>query len=292
MTSKKVLVLGAGGMLGHMMVRVLSNGHDVAGTTRGSQDAANPLARFLRAEKWIPQVDVRDDETLSGILRDVCPDVVINCIGLVKQKMDNSTYIDSIEINSLLPHRLASMCSSNGSKLIQMSTDCVFTCDPGVKTMHMTPNATDLYGRTKLLGEVDYEGSLTIRSSIVGKQLIGSEGLFEWVIAQNNGVINGYRNALYTGVTTMAMAKIVDHLISTQSDLTGIWQIASRPISKYDLVDQLINVLGLNIELREDVSFICDRRLDGSSFTAATGIEIPTWSKMLSEFAADQVHYG
>jgi len=290
MTSQKVLVLGAGGMLGHMMVRVLSNGHDVIGTTRGSQDAANPLARFLRAKKWIPLVDVRDDETLSEIIGDVCPDVVINCVGLVKQKMDNSTYIDSIEINSLLPHRLASMCSSNGSKLIQMSTDCVFRCDPGVKTMHMTPNATDLYGRTKILGEVDYEGSLTIRSSIVGKQLVGSEGLFEWVIAQNNGVINGYRNALYTGVTTMAMAKIVGHLISTQSELTGIWQIASRPISKYDLVKQLINVLGLNIELREDVSFICDRRLDGSSFTAAT--DIPTWDQMLSEFAADQVHYG
>lgn len=279
-------------MLGHMMVRILSSGHEVTGTTREVQSASSPLARFLPLERWIPAVDVRDDDSLWGVLRKNSPDIVINCVGLVKQKMDNNTYKDSIEINALLPHRLASMCSSTGSRLIQISTDCVFTCDPGIKTTDMTPNATDLYGRTKLLGEVDYGGSLTIRSSIVGKQLNGSEGLFEWVIAQNHGVIHGYRNALYSGVTTMTLAKIVDQLLSTSSDLSGIWQIASNPISKYELVEQLTNVMGLDIELREDVSFVCDRRLDGSRFTTATGIDVPTWSQMLSEFAADQVHYG
>ena len=132
---------------------------------------------------------------------------------------------------------------------------------------------------------------MTIRSSIVGKQLTGSEGLFEWVISQNNGVINGYRNALYSGLTTKTMAKIINDIISTNEELSGVWQVASQEISKYELVKQLIKVLALNIELNEDYSFYCDRRLDGSKFTNITGISVPSWDAMLSEFASDQIHY-
>ena len=291
MSSKRVLILGAGGMLGHMAVRVLSNGHEVFGTTRASKNQNDPLARFLRDDAWVPEIDVRDNDALSALLHNLKPEVVVNCVGLVKQKMDSRTFIDSIEINSLLPHRLATICSEADSKLIQMSTDCVFTCDPGVKTTEMIPNATDLYGRTKHLGEVDYDRALTIRSSIVGKQLTGSEGLFEWVISQNNGVINGYRNALYSGVTTMTMAKIINEVITTNEELSGVWQVASQEISKYELVKQLIETLILNIGLNEDHSFYCDRRLDGTKFTNVTGILVPSWEAMLSEFASDQIHY-
>ena len=291
MSSQRVLILGAGGMLGHMAVRVLSNHHEVFGTTRVSKNGNNPLAKFLTADAWCSEIDVRDNDALSSLMNKLKPEVVVNCVGLVKQKMDSRTFIDSIEINSLLPHRLANICSEFDSKLIQMSTDCVFTCDPGVKTQEMIPNATDLYGRTKHLGEVDYDRALTIRSSIVGKQLYGSEGLFEWVISQNNGVINGYRNALYSGVTTMTMAKIINEVISTNDQLSGVWQIASQEISKYELVKQLIKVLDLNIELKEDKLFCCDRRLDGSKFTNVTGITVPSWDAMLSEFSSDQIHY-
>ena len=291
MTKNRVLVLGAGGMLGHMAVRVLSENCEVFGTTRAEKQDSRALSKFLPTDKWISGVDVRHANVMEALLTDVQPNFVLNCVGLVKQKMSATSFIESIEINALLPHRLSKACEKNNSKLIQVSTDCVFTCDEGVKKLEQEPNATDLYGRTKFLGEVPYGAALTLRTSIVGRQLSGEESLFEWILSQNGGVINGYSKALYTGLTTMALARVIAKIIAQCSDLAGIWQVASPEISKYELVRKLIKELELNIELREDTSFQCDRRLDGTTFEKATGIVVPSWDTMLKEFALDQAAY-
>lgn len=291
MTKNRVLVLGAGGMLGHMAIRVLSESCEVYGTTRAGKQDSGALSKFLPTERWISGVDVRHNNVMEELLAEVQPHFVLNCVGLVKQKMSATTFIESIEINALLPHQLAKACEKTNTKLIQVSTDCVYTCEEGIKKLDHEPNATDLYGRTKFLGEVPYGSSLTLRTSIVGRQLSGAESLFEWVLSQNGGVINGYRNALYTGLTTMALSRVIAKVIAQHSDLTGVWQVASPEISKYELVRELIEKLKLNIDLREDTVFECDRRLDGTAFEKETGIVVPSWDLMLQEFALDQAAY-
>jgi len=291
MTKNRVLVLGAGGMLGHMAVRVLSESCEVFGSTRAKMQDSGALSKFLPGDRWVSGVDVLHNDVLETLLAEVQPHFVVNCVGLVKQKMSATTFIDSIEINALLPHRLSKACEKTNSKLIQVSTDCVFTCDQGIKELEHEPNATDLYGRTKFLGEIPYGSALTLRTSIVGRQLSGAESLFEWILSQNGGIINGYRKALYTGLTTMALSRVIAKVIAQHSDLTGVWQVASPEISKYELVRELIEKLKLNIELREDSIFECDRRLDGTAFERETGIVVPSWNEMLQEFALDQAAY-
>ena len=288
---KTVLILGAGGMLGHMAVRVLGQRFQVFGTTRGSSSSVPMLGKFLRQDSWITGINVLNHEEVERVLDLIKPDVVINCVGLVKQKMDYSSYIESIEINSLLPHKLFLLCQKYDSKLIQISTDCVFTCDSGVKGQADHPNAVDLYGRTKLMGEVDYGSALTLRTSIVGRQLSGQESFIEWVLSQSGKVANGYVNALYTGVTTYALSNVISEILSNHFSLSGLWQVASEPISKYELMTKLNDQLSLDIDIREDVDFQCDRRLDGSLFNLETQIGIPTWDEMVAQFSSDQVNY-
>jgi dTDP-4-dehydrorhamnose reductase len=288
---KKVLILGAGGMLGHMAIRVLGENFEVFGTTRGNVSSVPLLGKFLSEESWIPGVNVLNDQELDRVLDLIKPDVVINCVGLVKQKMDNSSYIESIEINALLPHKLFLLCQKYNSKLIQISTDCVFTCDPGMKSQADLPNAADLYGRTKFLGEVDYGTALTIRTSIVGRQISGQESFFEWVLSQSGKVANGYANALYTGLTTFALSKAISQILTNHFSLSGLWQVASEPISKYELMKKLNSELSLNIDIREETDFQCDRRLDGTPFIKKTEINIPTWDEMIGQFSSDQISY-
>jgi dTDP-4-dehydrorhamnose reductase len=289
--STKVLILGAGGMLGHMAARVLSETFDVYGTTRGDKSSAPMLKKILKDNFWITGLDVLDSEQIENVLTTIKPDVVINCVGLIKQKMDNTSYIDSIEINALLPHKLYLLCERHQSKLIQISTDCVFTCEEGIKSQFDRPNAVDLYGRTKLLGEVDYGNALTIRTSIVGRQINGNESFFEWVLRQRNKVANGYSNAQYTGLTTFALSRVISAILHNQPTLSGLWQVASEPISKYELMQKLNQELSLGITIQKDVEFRCDRRLDGMPFISATGIRIPTWDEMIKQFSTDDVYY-
>jgi dTDP-4-dehydrorhamnose reductase len=288
---KRVLILGAGGMLGHMAVRVLGENFEVFGTTRGDVNSLPILGKYLGKDSWITGVNVLNDDEIDRVLNTIRPDVVINCVGLVKQKMDNSSYLQSIEINGLLPHKLFSLCQNYDSKLIQISTDCVFTCEEGIKRQDDIPNAVDLYGRTKLLGEVDYGTALTIRTSIVGRQLSGQESFFEWVLSQAGKSANGYANALYTGLTTFALSTVISEVLSDHFSLSGLWQVASEPISKFEIMKKLNSELDLKIDIHEEVDFYCDRRLDGSRFIRETEINIPTWDNMIGQFSSDQVNY-
>ena len=287
-----VLVLGASGMLGHMLVRVLSEHHQVIGTTSSQYDSKSPLARILNKANWIDQVDVRNLQTVENAINHAKPNVLINCVGVIKQKMDSGNIMDAILINSLVPHQLASTCKKLGIRFIHFSTDCVFEGTPGIKYTSYTPNATDLYGTTKRLGEVNYAPSITLRTGFVGRQLSGVEGLFEWVLSQKGKAVSGYQNAIYSGLTTMALSRVIKQVIEVQPTLSGLYQVASKRINKFDLITKLNQLLQLDLLIAQNTEFMCDRSMDGTEFTNLTNIHIPSWEEMLTEFAADQDFYN
>jgi dTDP-4-dehydrorhamnose reductase len=290
-SSKNILVLGIEGMLGHVMGSTLSERFNVIGTSRNTLNSKSAIRQILPKLPIHEGLDICDADSVKNLMQAFKPDYVINCVGVIKQKMSPSSYLDCIEINSALPHRLSSICEENGSRLIHFSTDCVFSCKPGVKDLLTPPDPQDLYGRSKLLGELDHENSLTLRTSIVGRQISGSESLFEWLLSQKGKSISGYSQALYTGVTTKTLAKIVQQLIESDTNLHGVWQVASSEISKYDLLQLVNEKLNLGISIEKNSDFECDRRLDGSEFTRRTSISVPSWNTMIEEFKIDQEMY-
>jgi dTDP-4-dehydrorhamnose reductase len=288
---KRILVLGASGMLGHMLVRVLSKNHAVFGTTLSTYSETSPLIRILPRENWFDGINVCTIEAVERTINDVKPDVVLNGVGLIKQKMTPNVNSHAIHINSLFPHQLLELCKKVDTRLIHFSTDCVFEGTPGVKHVTDTPTATDMYGLSKLLGEVQEGPALTLRTSVVGRQLFGTESLFEWAISQQGKTVSGYKNAIYTGLTTLELSHVVKRIIEAQPDLVGLFQVASKPISKYELLAKLNVMLNLGLTIKPNTDFYCDRTLDGSEFSGLTNIEIPSWDNMLTKFSADQDFY-
>lgn len=276
----KILVLGATGMLGHRLLVDLARRHDVSGAIRG------PAQRWrdhpvLHGQRLLSGWDAAEPDSVSPLLDREMPEVAINCVGIVKQLKEAKDPIPSIAINALWPHRLAAMCRARRIRLVHFSTDCVFSGEGGPYAEDHVADARDLYGRTKLLGEVAGPGSLTLRSSIIGHELRGGSGLLEWFLGRRGGRANGFSGALYTGLTTNEMARVVGRIIEEFPDLDGLWQIASTPIDKFTLLSKLNAAYGLGVSLDRDDSFRCDRRLDGARFAAATGIVPANWDEMI-----------
>ena len=272
-------------MLGHRLLTTLQDHHEVQATLR------QPLAAYrswpvFSDRNAIGSVDVQDWPRLAQIVREARPGAVINCVGVIKQRKDAvSQAALTVEINALLPHRLRDLCAEVGARLIHFSTDCVFSGRNGHYREVDEPDATDLYGRSKLLGEVHEGPGLTIRSSIVGLELSRKTGLVEWFLAQR-GTIRGFRRAIFTGVTTAEMARFVAHVLGEHRDLNGVWQLASAPISKYDLLKSLSQKLGrTDVEIVPDDDFFCDRSLDATRLRQMIGYEPPSWDAMLAELA-------
>jgi dTDP-4-dehydrorhamnose reductase len=281
----KVLILGGDGMLGHRLLASLQEHHEVTATLR------QPLAKYrgwplFSARNTVDALDARDWPGVARAIRDAKPAAVINCIGVIKQRKHAvSQSALTIEINALLPHRLHELCAELGARLIHFSTDCVFSGRTGRYRETDEPDALDLYGRSKLIGEVLDPPGLTVRSSIVGLELSRNTGLVEWFLAQR-GKIRGFRRAIYTGVTTAEMARFVARVLEQHHDLHGVWHLASVPISKYDLLVSLARKLGrTDVEIEPDDDFVCDRSLDGTRLRQVTGYEPPSWDSMLTELA-------
>ncbi len=287
----RVLVLGAAGMMGHMACRVLSAEHEVFGTVRSARPPA-VLSEILDEEHLLRDVDVMQMHSLIRVMGDVRPDVVFNCVGIVKQLATAHDAILSTGCNALLPHQLSELCRATGAHLIHMSTDCVFSGEKGMYTLDDNPDPVDLYGRTKLVGELAGPDATTLRTSIVGRQLTGTTSLFEWARSQRGKQVFGFQHAIYSGLTTRALAEVVARLLRDGRPLPGLWQVASEPIDKLDLLRRLNDRLHLDLTIGINDEFRCDRSLDGSAFVAETGIVTPGWDEMLDAFAADEAFYA
>jgi dTDP-4-dehydrorhamnose reductase len=281
----KILILGVGGMLGHQLSRALGDRFEIWGTFRGEPREFERYG-FIPQERIIGQVDVHNFSTVQRALDLAKPDAVINGIGIVKQRDEAKRVMPSIQVNALFPHQLADLCVERGIRVIQISTDCVFSGLRGNYSESDVPDPVDLYGRTKLLGELTRPGTLTLRTSIIGWQLNNFSGLLSWFALQRGKNIKGYRKAIYSGVSTAVLSDLIGDIIETQPDLQGLYHVASLPISKYDLLTRLRDALGWNdISIEPDDEFFCDRSLNSLRFNAATGWIAPLWDAMLNDLA-------
>jgi len=277
-------------MLGHRVWREFHESMDAFAVVRRPYGDYARLGWF-EAARVIDGVDVSSDDALERAFGVARPDVVINAVGIVKQRQDASDAVQSIAINALLPHRLAAICGSSGARLIHLSTDCVYTGSRGSYSEADPPDARDLYGRSKLLGEVDSEGCLTIRTSMVGREIGSSRGLIEWFLSRRGETVKGFTRAHFSGLTTAELSRVIRRVAQDHPELRGVWHVAGEQISKYDLLTMVNRVLGLGTTIVADDAFVCDRTLDASRFMHATGYRPPSWAAMIAELAADPTPY-
>jgi dTDP-4-dehydrorhamnose reductase len=287
----RVVILGGSGMLGHKLAQSFSPVFDTHVTFRSAFPDFDRLGVELAGRSTVG-VSAQDLDSVRRVLSTVRPDVVVNCIGIVKQDAAAKDPIASITVNSLFPHQVGQACADGGARLIHVSTDCVFSGNKGNYAETDFPDADDLYGRTKLLGEVTAPNALTIRTSIIGRELAGHHGLLEWFLSQEGKRIRGFTRAIFSGFTTNALASILCKIIIDHQALTGLWHVAAEPINKFDLLSLIRSIYGSNIEIDPDNAFVCDRSLDGSRFRTATGLTAPSWPDMIRDMHNDETPYA
>jgi dTDP-4-dehydrorhamnose reductase len=277
----KILVLGATGMLGSAMFKQLfaDERYSVWGTMR----SPTALGSFSEAERenLVSNIDVLDSDQLISIFSKIQPDVVINCVGLIKQLSSAKDPLAVLPINSMLPHRLAKICELCNSRLIQISTDCVFSGSKGMYAETDISDAEDIYGKSKFLGEVtDADSVVTLRTSIIGHELNSNFSLVDWFLSQS-GSVKGYAKAIFSGLPTVELARVVRDFVLPNTELSGLYQVSASPIDKYSLLKLISNIYNKKIEIIKDESLVIDRSLDSSKFQAATGYSAPSWLDLI-----------
>lgn len=286
----KVLIFGGSGMLGHMLVQVLEDKFEVNYTIRGDFSTIERFGIFDRANT-VERMSVEDPASVRNAVEAVGPDVVINAVGVIKQVQAAGNAVETISINSLFPHRLAELGREFGFRLISVSTDCVFDGKRGNYSEVDQPNATDLYGKSKYLGEVTGENCLTVRTSIIGRELSTKHSMVEWALSNRGKQINGYVNAIYSGFPTIEFADIITSLIEQHPDLSGLYHIASAPINKYELLSKINKAYDAEIAIEPFSEFKIDRSLNGELFNTVTGFRPKSWDEMIENMASDTTPY-
>ena len=269
--NKKVLILGSSGLIGHQVFNYLKNNSDFSLSNISYR-------RKLNSETVL--LDARSEQIFFDHLRRIQPNYIVNCIGiLISEAQQDSER--AISLNTHLPHRLEELANNINAKLIHMSTDCVFSGEkksPYLETDER--DGKDTYAKTKALGEVINENHLTIRTSVVGPEIINGSGeLFHWFMNQS-GVIEGFTKAIWSGVTTIELAKAIKWFID--NDTTGLYHLTNGiPINKYDLLHLFKNYTNKNIEIRKvegiakNKSFIDTRK--------EINYLLPTYNQMISD---------
>jgi dTDP-4-dehydrorhamnose reductase len=268
-------------MLGHQLLATLGRTHDVKATLR--QDIGTYAgAKLFDTSNSYAGVDVHDIDRLLAIVGEFRPEAIVNAIGIVKQRSEAHESIPSLEINSLLPHRLALVARSAGARLVHFSTDCVFSGRKGGYTEADMPDPEDLYGRSKLLGEVSEPHCITLRMSLIGHELQRSGSLVEWFLAQR-GRVRGFRKAVFSGFTTIETARIVERLLERHAAASGLWHVSSEPIDKYTLLQLIKKYYEVDTEIDPHEDLQCDRSLDSSRFRTQFDYQPPSWETMIAE---------
>lgn len=288
----RVMILGGAGMLGHKVWQTLRGRFETWVTLRSSFDAYAGLGLFDPA-RTIAGLDAASEPDLRRAFAIARPGALVNCVGIVKQLPASRDPIASLTVNSLLPHRLAAICCETGCRLIHVSTDCVFSGRKGRYTEDDPPDAEDLYGRTKLLGEphIGDAAALTLRTSIVGRELRSTTGLVEWLLSQRGGRVRGFTRAVFTGLTTNAFAQLLEEVIGRQPALSGLYHVSSPAITKYDLLVRLNEAFRAGVVIEPSDEVAVDRSLDSTRFWRATGFDPPRWDTMIAAMLADATPY-
>lgn len=278
----RVLVLGASGMLGSSLFRAFSR--DPQFETFGSIREANAKLHFVPElhDALIPNVYLDGESGLLTAFAVAKPEVVINCIGIIKQLPNANDHLESLAINATLPHRLAKYCDATGARLVHFSTDCVFSGKQGNYREDDFPDAYDLYGRTKFLGEVAYENSVTLRTSIIGHELGRSKSLVDWFLSQY-GEVKGFTKAVFSGLPTIEVARVVTEYVIPNPNLSGLFHLSVDPINKYDLLKLVASTYGKSINISPDDKLVIDRSLNSDRFRTATGFNPKPWPELIED---------
>ncbi len=286
----KVLVVGGGGMLGHKLVQVFSREFDVFTTLR---DSVEKYARFgiFDPVKTFENIDIEDIAGIEALFAKIHPDVVVNAVGLIKQVPNSANVVETLTVNSIFPHRLAEVATKYRSRLICISTDCVFSGEKGNYTEDDIPDALDLYGMSKNLGEIKSYGCLTIRTSVIGRELLTNHSLVEWFLGHAGGPVKGYTEAIFSGFTTLELAEILASVIRDHPELSGVYHVSSDPITKYDLLRLIKSAYHVDIEVERSTKVKIDRSLDSTRFRKATGLTPADLPEMVERMANDPTSY-
>lgn len=283
----RILILGGNGMLGHRLFKHLKIDHDVRVTLRQDFSIYTGLGMgIFNTQNAYTGVDMRHTDRLLEVLASFRPEAVINAVGIVKQRASSKEYIPSLEINALFPHRLSLFCKAIGARLIHMSTDCIFSGGKGNYKETDLSDTQDLYGKSKFMGEVQENHCVTLRTSIIGRELSHKRGLVEWFLAQNEAV-RGFKNAIFSGFTTIEMSRVIEKILVESPQASGLYHVSSDPISKFDLLTLIKQKMEFGIEIIPDETFQCDRSLDSARFRKEFDYTPPTWEAMIEEFSKD-----
>lgn len=273
-------------MLGHKLSQRMRDEFEIYTTIRGELDKYIQIPIF-EGIKIIPQINVENIDQMIRAIKTVKPDVIINAIGIIKQLPVSKNIVKTIAINSLLPHQLASFTTENNIRLINISTDCVFNGKKGFYNEADFPDAEDLYGKSKNLGEVIADNCITLRTSIIGRELFTSHSLVEWFLSMRGKTIRGYLNAIYTGFPTLVLADILKMLLIDFPKLEGLFHVSSNKISKYELLKLINNEFQTGVRIEPFAEFYCDRSLNSAKFKTITGYQPPEWTEMIKMLAED-----
>jgi dTDP-4-dehydrorhamnose reductase len=277
---ERVLVLGASGMLGNAVYRHFSasESYETYGSIRSSL-SVKYFSESFRGN-LISGVDVENTDGLAKVFSKTRPDYVINCIGLVKQLSEIEDPLVAIPINSLLPHRLARLSEISSARLVHFSTDCVFSGAVGGYKESDLPDAKDLYGLSKYLGEVDYPNAITLRTSIIGHELDGGRSLIGWFLSQQEKA-QGYRKAIFSGLPAIEIARVIHDYVLPRKDLRGLYHLSADPINKYELLRLVATQYKKSIEVIPNDQFVIDRSLDSTRFRGETGFKPKGWVELV-----------
>lgn len=272
-------------MLGHEAIRVLAPDFEVWGSCRHPEELPD---LGIPAERLLGGLDATDANLAHELVYNVRPDIVINAVGIVKQRAESKMAVPSVQINALWPHVLAEACERVGARLVHVSTDCVFSGSRGGYTEDDVPDAFDLYGRSKLLGEVTgRDNAITLRTSIIGWQLGRPTGLVGWFATHRDEALKGYTRAIFSGLTTHALTEMIRDVVMPDASLSGLWHVSADPIDKYTLLTELAAHLGWDVDITPVDEPVIDRSLDSTLFRERTGWAPPSWDEMLEKLAAD-----
>lgn len=282
MSKKRVLVLGISGMLGNAVMRLFSedSNFETFGTSRSKIQDAKLISAIKNEVLY--GYDLENNDHLIQVFLKTKPDYVINCVGLVKQLKESNEPLFALPLNSILPHRLEKLCALVSAKLIQISTDCVFTGKKGNYSELDVADATDIYGRSKLLGEVNTKNSVTLRTSIIGHELRGARSLVDWFLSQK-GSIEGFSRAVFSGLPTCELAHVIKDVVIPNPKLSGLYHVSADPINKYELLKKISRIYDFEIEINENNNFVIDRSLNSSKFKEETGYAPPNWDLLIKK---------
>jgi|SRR5580765_7430819 len=286
----RILIVGGAGMLGHKLYQRLRLQFEVFATIRKEFATIERFGIFEK-QSITENIDVTDHAAVIRAIESVRPDCVINAVGIIKQLPTSKDVINTLAINSIFPHRLAELSNQYGFRLITISTDCVFDGERGDYSEDDDPNARDLYGLSKLLGEVVNDNSLTIRTSMIGRELSTGHSIVEWFLGHRGGSVKGYINMIYTGFPTIVLADIISHLIAEHPTLNGICHISSEPISKFHLLELLNQYYDVNVNIEPYEDLAINRSLDSSQFRELTAFKPASWGDMIQSMVEDTTPY-